>query len=189
MHGRTDPVIFLDYFNAAGLEGDTQEAYARFCKAYIEVLPQYITATAKTRLHPGVEDLLKELHQRQEHVALALGTGNMEAGARRKVGHFHIEHYFPVGGFGDHHHERAEIMRDAVRNAEAHYHTIFEKSNCWVIGDTIYDIQGGQAIGAKTLGVATGGAFSADDLINAGADVVFDDLSDTKAVLNAIGVD
>jgi phosphoglycolate phosphatase-like HAD superfamily hydrolase len=188
MHGRTDPVIFMDYFERNGLQGNWQEAYAQFCVAYIEVLPQFIAATPMARLHSGVPELLHELERRRESAALALGTGNMEAGARKKIGHFDLNRYFPVGGFGDSHHERSGIMRDAVRNAEAYYQTVFDPSECWVIGDTIYDIEGGKALGLKTLGVATGGAFSAEQLHASGADVVFEDLSDTVAVLTAFGV-
>ena len=69
------------------------------------------------------------------------------------------------------------------------YHTSFALDDCWVIGDTIYDVEGGKAVGARTMGVATGGAYSAEELRQAGADVVFEDLSDTAAVLRAVGVD
>jgi phosphoglycolate phosphatase-like HAD superfamily hydrolase len=36
--------------------------------------------------------------------------------------------------------------------------------------------------------VATGGAFSRGELVESGADVVLDDLSDTQAVLSLFGV-
>jgi phosphoglycolate phosphatase-like HAD superfamily hydrolase len=55
-----------------------------------------------------------------------------------------------------------------------------------VIGDTVHDIEGGKAVGVKTMGVATGGAFSYDELVAVGADVVFRDLSDTTAVMKAL---
>jgi phosphoglycolate phosphatase-like HAD superfamily hydrolase len=55
-----------------------------------------------------------------------------------------------------------------------------------VIGDTPLDVACAAASGARSIAVATG-RFSVDDLRAAGADVVFEDLSDTNAVLDAIG--
>ncbi len=43
----------------------------------------------------------------------------------------------------------------------------------------------GQGVGARALGVATG-RHSVVDLLAAGADVAFEDLSHTDAVINAI---
>jgi phosphoglycolate phosphatase len=187
LHGRTDPLIFRDCFHLSGLTGDWEQAYRLFRDAYLEALPACIEASQRTFLHPGIADLLEILHHRP-NAALALGTGNMEAGARLKIGHFNLNRYFPVGGFGDHHHDRADIMRDAICQAESHWNCPFAPGETWVIGDTIHDIEGGKAVGLKTMGVATGGAFSFEDLLAAKADVTLHDLSDTSAVLNAFGL-
>jgi phosphoglycolate phosphatase len=56
-----------------------------------------------------------------------------------------------------------------------------------VIGDTPLDIACAAAGGARSIGVATGG-HSASQLRDAGADVVFEDLTDTEAVLAALGL-
>ncbi|RPH93276.1 HAD family hydrolase [candidate division KSB1 bacterium] len=189
LHGRTDPLIFRDCFGMSGLTGDWEQAYQTFRSAYLEALPGCISASKKIHLHPGIAELLNELDKRRDLAALALGTGNMEAGARIKIGQFGLNRYFPAGGFGDTHHDRADILRDAVRSAETHYNRAFEKSDTWVIGDTIHDIEGGQAVGLRTMGVATGGAFTRDDLVAAHADVVFDNLSETKTVIRAFGMD
>ena len=55
-----------------------------------------------------------------------------------------------------------------------------------VIGDTPDDIACARAAGARAIAVATG-SFSLDQLTAAGGDVVLADLSDTAAVLAAIG--
>jgi phosphoglycolate phosphatase-like HAD superfamily hydrolase len=39
------------------------------------------------------------------------------------------------------------------------------------------------------MGVATGGAYGSGELVAAGADVVFEDLSDTELVLHTFGLD
>ncbi len=187
LHGRTDPVIFQDCFRTTGLSGDWQESFSQFRVAYLEALPGAIAESQQIGMHPGIPELLDILSNRSD-VALALGTGNMEAGARTKIGVFNLNRYFPVGGFGDLHNDRAGIMRDALLNAQAHYEAMFDLGNVWVIGDTPLDIAGGKAIGARTMGVATGGAFSYEDLFAAEPDVVFHDLSDTERVLQALGL-
>lgn len=185
MHGRTDPVIFRDCYRATGLEGEWQFAYQQFQPHYLQALPTCIQNSSGKKVLPGIPELLNKLSKEPQKFALALGTGNMEAGARLKVGCFGLNHFFPVGGFGDHFEVRADIMRDAVKKSETHYARKFHPESVWVIGDTIHDIAGGQAIGAKTIGVATGGAFSAGDLRAANPTVVLDDLSDTERVVNS----
>jgi len=189
LHGRTDPIIFRDCYFASGLRGDWETEYERFRAVYLEELPGMIASAQRAHLHAGVSELLAALEARSRDVALALGTGNMEGGARIKIGNFNLNRFFPVGGFGDMHHERTGILRDAIRNAELHWRARFDPRDTWVIGDTIHDIEGGKAVGLRTMGVATGGMFSASDLTSSGADVVFEDLSDTAAVLTAIGLD
>ncbi|MFZ5432665.1 MAG: HAD family hydrolase [Calditrichota bacterium] len=189
MHGRTDPLIFRDCYQLSGLNGDWQADYEKFRAAYISVLPEYIASRGpNAHLHPGISDLLRRLADMPDQAALALGTGNMEAGGRAKVGYFDLNHYFPVGGFGDIHHERSAILRDAVTNAERHWNRSFPPADTWVIGDTPYDVEGGKALGLRTLAVATGGAFSLEELINTHPDAVFNDLSDTEMVLHVFGL-
>lgn len=188
MHGRTDPMIFRDCYYQSGLNENWQTAYATFRAVYLEELPHKIAASAGARLYPGVRELLAVLGERPDDAALALGTGNMEGGGRLKIGHFDLNPYFPIGGFGDHHSVRADIMREAIRNAEAHWKRGFATEDTWVIGDTVLDIEGGKAVGARTLAVATGGAFSRDDLTAAEPDAVLDDLADTAAVLRIFGL-
>jgi phosphoglycolate phosphatase-like HAD superfamily hydrolase len=54
-----------------------------------------------------------------------------------------------------------------------------------VVGDTPRDVACAHAHGARVVAVATG-EYSADQLRTAGADVVFDDFSETASVLDAI---
>ena len=188
LHGRTDPVIFKELHELSGRKGSEKDNFPRFREVYLEELPRAIRFTPKARLQPGIPELLSELESRPKDAALALGTGNMEAGARMKIGFFGLNHYFPVGGFGDAHHERCRILLDAVYRAEAYYRADFDPEDIWVIGDTIHDVEGGKINRFRTMGVATGGAFTADELRASNADVVFDDLSDTASVLSAFGL-
>lgn len=188
MHGRTDPLIFRDCYFQSGLNDDWKAAYTGFRTVYLEELPQKIATSTGARLHPGVRELLEALAARPDDAALALGTGNMEGGGRLKIEHFGLNRFFPVGGFGDHHHVRADIMREAIEKAHVHWNRTFQSAATWVIGDTVLDIEGGKAVGARTLAVATGGAFGKAELAAANPDATLDDLSDTAAVLRVFGL-
>lgn len=54
-----------------------------------------------------------------------------------------------------------------------------------IIGDTPADVTCGEGIGARAIAVATG-SYTADELAEAGAYTVFEDLSDTSRVVAAI---
>ncbi|MBK6765775.1 MAG: HAD family hydrolase [bacterium] len=183
MHGRTDPLIFRECFERSGFTGDWRAPYEAFKPHYLHELPASIANTKRTFLHSGVRELLAALAERPEQFALALGTGNMEAGARVKIGYFNLSDYFPVGGFGDQHEERFMILRDAVTASESFYKTEFTPDDTWVIGDTEHDVRGAQAIGVKTLAVATGGKYSVEMLRETGADDVRPDLSETAEIV------
>lgn len=183
MHGRTDPLIFRHCYGKSGLPGDWREGYEVFKPPYLEELPISIRNSTRARVHPGVRELLDELSARPDEFALALGTGNMEAGGRTKIAHFDLNHYFPVGGFGDIHEERHMILQDALDAAAAHFGREFAPDASWVIGDTEHDIHGAQRLGLRTLAVATGGKYTVEMLRKYGADDVRPDLSETAELL------
>ena len=54
-----------------------------------------------------------------------------------------------------------------------------------VVGDTPHDVACALAAGARPVGVATG-PFSVQQLLDSGAEAVFDDLSDTDAFLKLL---
>jgi len=54
-----------------------------------------------------------------------------------------------------------------------------------VVGDTPSDVECALVAGATPVAVATGG-FSVQDLRKSGAEIVFEDLSDTKAFLELL---
>lgn len=183
MHGRTDPLIFRECFERTGLGGNWRNAYQEFKPRYLEALPESIRNTERTHLHVGVRELLVSISERPHEFALALGTGNMEAGARVKIGYFGLNDYFPVGGFGDEHEERHLILQDSITASHAYYGRLFSPEETWVIGDTEHDVYGAQRLGLRTLAVATGGKYSVEMLKATGAEEVRADLSATAELL------
>jgi phosphoglycolate phosphatase-like HAD superfamily hydrolase len=128
----------------------------------------------------GLLDALAE----DDSVALAVLTGNTEAGARVKLRHFRIDHHFPVGAYGDDHHDRNELGPIALERARHRFGKDFRPDGIVVIGDTLRDIACARAFGAKVIAVATGAATRAE-LAAASPDVLLDDFSDRDRVLAA----
>ena len=184
--GKTDPLILRDLLTAAGRAPDEIEAgMPRFWRLYLSELECRIGAEPVTPL-PGVPELIGALAERED-VFLGLVTGNVEGGARLKLGSVGLWDHFPVGGFGSDHEARNDLPAVALRRASAHWGKAFRGTDAVVIGDTPRDVECGKAIGAATVAVATG-RFSAAELRDAGADQVLPGFSDTRGVVAALTV-
>jgi hypothetical protein len=141
-------------------------------------------AAARYGVMPGVRALLDALIDRPD-AYLALLTGNYETGAQLKLEHFDLWRYFRCGAFGDGAADRNGLVPKALARVAACGGPAFASSDAVVIGDTPLDVACAKAGGARLIAVATGN-HSVDELRAAGADVVFEDLSDTGAVVRSI---
>jgi phosphoglycolate phosphatase-like HAD superfamily hydrolase len=180
--GRTDRAISSSFFALHDVE-DTQENWLRLRDAYFRRLPEYLPRH-HGRILPGVSNLLSETADRQD-VALGLLTGNAREGARIKLEHFGLFHFFDFGGFGDCHGDRDLVAKDALAEAKARMDGQFAQSGVWVIGDTPLDIACGRAINARVLAVATG-LHPRAELEAARPDLLVDDLSQTADLLEQL---
>jgi phosphoglycolate phosphatase-like HAD superfamily hydrolase len=186
MPGRTDQIILRDALERAGHAGDDRLA-REFHDRYLDHLAREIHTFAPGKFKgvlPGVRPILDALASRRD-VMLALLTGNYQSAARLKLEHFDLWRYFACGAFGDDAHERNDLVPIAVTRAQAGGLKDVPSERVVVIGDTPLDVACAHAAGAKAIGVATGGGDS-DSLRQAGADAVFEDLSETEAVLAEI---
>ncbi|HTO04132.1 MAG TPA: HAD family hydrolase [Opitutus sp.] len=136
------------------------------------------------RVMPGILALLEQLKGCEDCV-LALLTGNLVKGAEVKLTHYGVWDYFEFGAFADDHHDRNELGKFAQARALEKHGEEFAPEHIFVIGDTPRDIECGKVIGAKTVAIATGN-YSRDELAAHAPDFLFDDLSDTQAVLTAL---
>jgi phosphoglycolate phosphatase len=159
LHGRTDRGILTELFTAEGREL-TDADFNFFISNYLHELEQNLQQQPATVL-PGVTELLPWLAG-HPGVALGLLTGNVHQGARTKLRHTQLEHYFAFGGYGDQHAHRDDVAREAAASAHTHLQHRYCPASVIVIGDTIHDVTCGQAIGAKTMAVLTGGATEAE---------------------------
>ncbi len=185
--GKTDPQIVAEMLAAAGqVESRHSERVRRLCARYVGLLARELERpTTRTTLMPGVESLLDRL-ERLPGVLLGLLTGNLAEGAALKLRSAGIDPArFRVGAYGSDAPHRPELPRIAARRAEPYFGRVPRGAEVVIIGDTPADIHCGAAIAARALGVATG-AYSAIDLAACGPHAVFEDLSDTERVLEAI---
>jgi phosphoglycolate phosphatase-like HAD superfamily hydrolase len=184
MPGRTDAWILSDAIAAHGVASTAPELQ-QFPHVYLTHLVRELALPGpKKGVMPGVRELLETLSARTD-VYLALLTGNYEAAAREKLAYFDLWRYFACGAFGDDAPDRNGLLPRALEKIAASGGPHAAPSDTVVIGDTPLDVACAAAGGARSVGVATG-AFTVEQLRDAGADAVFPDLSDTAAVLRAL---
>ncbi len=183
--GATDGGVAMQIFEAFGIE-DTGNHRRTFYELYSFRLLDNLrfSKPRSARILSGVEKLLDHIAEDTDHQS-ALLTGNAERGAKIKTAHFGIDHHFPFGAYGDDHHDRNELGPIAIKRAEQHSGVRFSGDQVVVIGDTPRDIECARACGASVIAVTTGSA-SREVLAECEPDYLFDDLSDTEAIVCAL---
>jgi len=183
--GRTDWIILHDALGAIGHALD-DDLFARLRDAYVGHLEEAIAEPGEgvKAVMPGIRPLLDTLAARPD-VFLALLTGNFERSARIKLAHFDLWRYFRCGAFGDDAADRNALVPFALERAKGCGLEAIPPESIFVIGDTPHDVACARAVGAVPIAVATG-TFTVDQLRASGAGIVFEDLSDTDAVLRVI---
>lgn len=183
--GRTDPQIARELLGLAGLDRQRIECdLDRIWEIYLAGLRDTL-ARVPVRVLPGVPRLLDTL-EADPSAILGLLTGNVREGARLKLEAAELGFdRFLVGAFGSDHADRPELPALAVRRAEERFGHRFDGKSVVIIGDTPRDIACGAHLGVRTIAVATG-SYSRGELADCGPDYLFDDLTDTEAVVAAI---
>jgi phosphoglycolate phosphatase-like HAD superfamily hydrolase len=185
--GKTDPQIVVEMLALAGQEERHEsERVRRLCDRYVGLLARELERpTTRTTLMPGVEPLLDRL-ERTPGVLLGLLTGNLAEGAAMKLRSGGIDpSRFVVGAYGSDAAHRPALPPIAARRAERYFGRVPRGPEVVIIGDTPADIHCGSGISARAVAVATGG-YSVSELAACGPHVVFEDLSDTELVVEAI---
>lgn len=186
MAGRTDRWIINELSRAHGVPTD-DATQARILDRYLTHLAEAMgeAGPGKGPL-PGVSALLDRLSA-HPRVHVGLLTGNVEAGARIKLGHFGLWRYFAGGGFGEAGIERTALFAAALQSVERTCGVRFRADQTVIVGDTPHDIAVAVTSGARSVGVATGG-YDREALRESGANAVLLDLSDLDATLDALGL-
>jgi len=172
-HGMTDQQILSQLLEMGGFTKDKIDPLLPQC---LKVMGEYYeqnVASEKIVALRGVPELLAELNELG--ISIGLVTGNVEKIAYCKLRQVGLDHYFKSGGFGTDAIIRSDLVKIAIERFEKIKKCKFDR--VFVIGDTPKDIQAGQEAGVKTIGVATG-IYTIKNLMDAGADYVFADLTD-----------
>jgi phosphoglycolate phosphatase len=185
--GKTDKLIVretmrLEGFSDAVIDERMPLVIARYL-AGLEAL--LAGGTHRARALPGVAPLLDAI---EAHDALVLGllTGNVIEGATTKLRAVKIEQSrFRVAAYGSDHEDRPMLPPIAKERASALLGREVRGEDLVIIGDTPADMTCGLGVGARAIGVTTGG-YKADELHAHAPHAVFPDLSDTRTVLEAI---
>ena len=184
--GRTDGFLLEAAAGRAGLAltpGLRDTIRARYFETLLDEIQH--PGEGRKAVMPGIRPLLSRLQGRDD-VVLALLTGNYEQSARIKLEYFDLWAPFRFGAFADDASDRNQLVPIALGRArdagcEPHADRVI------VIGDTPLDIECARAGGVRALGVATG-SHAVDELREAGADHVLEDLSDTDRVIELLGL-
>jgi phosphoglycolate phosphatase-like HAD superfamily hydrolase len=157
--GMTDYQIAAQTFKLLDVSAD-EAAVRRMVTRYEDLLPSHLPLK-RGRVLPNVAEILDHLHGR-DGIRSYLLTGNTRRGARAKLTHYKLFDYFADGAFAEDAGDRASIARRAIAMAAAAGPV--DPDRVFVIGDTPHDIHCANAIGARTIAVATGGGYSLDEL-------------------------
>jgi phosphoglycolate phosphatase-like HAD superfamily hydrolase len=186
--GRTDHQIALSILERNGVEGAEADL-----PRMLETLAETLVAKedrirAEGRAMPGAREALEALATRDD-VVQSLLTGNVEANAVVKLAAFGLDSLldFAVGGYGsDPHVERSDLVAVARRRvAEKHGVEVGPEATV-LVGDTPLDVRAAREAGARAVAVASGPHHGVEELADAGADAVLEDLRDTAAVVAAV---
>lgn len=173
MAGKTDIQIIKEGLSVHGLSSDHRNLPS-ILSVYLKNLKTEIM-NKKKHINPGVVELLDTL-KAMDGYWLGLLTGNIERGARIKLGAFGLNEYFSVGAFGDDNENRNLLLPIAVEKFRKMTNISINYDDCIVIGDTPSDVQCSKPYGAVSIAVSTG-PYSYDSLLETGADYVLRDLS------------
>lgn len=188
--GKTDPQIVRELLaHADHPDAGRADRVQAVCDRYLGLLEAELASPAQqTRVMAGVMELLAALveAESERHALVGLLTGNIERGAALKLHSAGIApSRFAVGAYGSDAAHRPDLPAIARRRAEALLGAPLSGRDVVIVGDTPDDVACARPIEARTVAVATG-HYDQAALRAAGATHVFPDLSDTRAVLDAL---
>ena len=181
--GKTDPQIVRELLEPHLPPGRVAETSERSLALYLGHLERRLRPE-EVVLKKGVAELVSRL-SRMPEITQGLLTGNLERGARIKLSPPGLNPYFAFGAFGSDHADRYELTAIALARAYERIQRRFEGKEIVIVGDSVHDVACGRAWNVRSIAVATG-VTSAGRLAGETPDFLFNDLSDTAGVVEAI---
>lgn len=187
MAGRTDHAIALAILEREGVEDAESRIPEMFAALHDSLAARSDRIGAEGWAMPGTHEAIEAIAARGGVQTLL--TGNIETNAAVKLAAFGLDRLLDldIGAYATDSGVRSELVVVARAKASAKLGAEVAVEDTVVIGDTPLDVEAAKVDGARVVAVATG-AYSVADLEATDADVVLEDLSDTEAVLTAIGL-
>lgn len=173
--GMVDPVIVRQGLQSLGVEPSDQ-VIGEVLKRYLDVLSEEVQMAPVYGVHDGVIDLLDQVSG-IDGVAVGLGTGNLEAGARIKLERVALNGYFAFGGYGSDASSRPDLIHRGAQRGAERLGVPLSACRLVIIGDTLKDIDAAHENGGECVAVSTGGS-SHEELAAHHPDYLFESLAD-----------
>ena len=172
VHGQLDRDIVTEMLAATGCERDAIErSLADILRTAGEIYPD-TCPDLRSKVLPGVVDLLEELSGNGHKVGLV--TGNVARIGWTKVERAGIRHHFGFGAFADMGRTRGELARMAFEMAGG-----TDPARVTLVGDAPSDVAAAKENGFRMVAVATG-MTSRENLESLLPDFVLTDLSSNE---------
>ncbi len=157
----------------------SRESVERYEQIFIESMPR----DASSYILPGVKKLLSELSKTDNLIVLYTGDSpGIVSAVLESTG---LDKYFAFSLAGTEVKTRADMVRQAVTEAEKLIGRKFRGKDIVIIGDSLKDIECGKDFNALTIAVVSG-FHSQEELRKAAPDYLFGDLTDYKLILRSI---
>ena len=183
--GKTDKAIIGEVLGVADIPKPDHLENEEAMMEWIADMVAERTSPDSFDLLPNVRDLLNHLSS-QENTTLALLTGNLPRCAETKLQHFDLMKYFSYGVYGIESVNRNDLGPIALERFKHHMKGDHPSVlDVIIIGDAIPDVLCAKHIGAKCIVTLTGRT-SREEVEPLARDYIFNDLSDSKKVLQAI---
>ncbi|WP_143465562.1 HAD hydrolase-like protein [Kribbella sp. ALI-6-A] len=184
--GRTDFEIIANLLTANKEDPDEFTRPAITDALMAAMKDKYDDLRRRGSVLPGAREALAAILA-DDSIHQSVLTGNIASNARSKLTALGLDEFidFETGGFGSDDISRPRLVGHAQRRAQAKYKAEFDEKSTVLIGDTVRDVRAAKLGGARVIGVATG-VDSPATLRAEGADMVFDDLRDTAAVVQTV---
>ncbi len=185
--GKTDKLIVRETMRLEGFtDAEIDAQMPLVLERYLAGLRATLSANGQqARALPGVLELLLAV-EADPRLVLGLLTGNIVEGADAKLRAVRVDPArFRVGAYGSDHEDRPMLPPVAMKRASTLLGAPVRGDQLVIIGDTPADMTCGVPVGARAIGVATGG-FGVNELQAYTPCAVFEDLSPTTRVMEAI---
>lgn len=171
-------VVGLSLIEAFDVLTDGQGPSGRLAEAYREAWTQLRSEPGfDDPLYPGAESLVRELARRDDRL-LGVATGKSRAGVARLFERQGWDGLFATVQTADD--APSKPAPDMILQALAE--TGASASDCWMIGDTAFDMAMARNAGVQAIGVGWG-YHAPELLLEAGASVIVEDFSALRDIL------